>query len=171
LVDGWHDDDSPEVRSRAASLIRELAEHAASNGQQITLEMYEDTYVGTCDGAVQFLKEVGHDACGLNPDIGNFIRLHRPIEPVQDMLDKVLPYANYWHVKNYLRDEDSTTGQVMTFPVPMEFGLINYRAAISQALDLGFSGSFLCEHYGSDAITVIGKNRAYLRDILATLID
>jgi hypothetical protein len=39
----------------------------------------------------------------------------------------------------------------------MDFGLINYRAAISQALDLGFRGAFLCEHYGSDAITVIGK--------------
>jgi sugar phosphate isomerase/epimerase len=171
LVDGWHDDESPEARGRAASLIRELAEHAAGNGQQITLEMYEDTYVGTCDGAVQFLNEVGHDACGLNPDIGNFIRLHRPIEPVPDMLDKVLPYTNYWHVKNYLRDEDPATGQVMTFPVPMDFGLINYRAAISQALDLGFRGAFLCEHYGSDAITVIGKNRAYIRNILATLID
>ena len=170
LAEGWHDDESPEVRSRAASLIRELAEHAQSNGQQITLEMYEDTYVGTADGAVQFLEEVGHEACGLNPDIGNFVRLHRPLEPVQDMLDKLLPYANYWHVKNYLRDEDPETGQVMTFPVPMEFGLINYRAAITQAVGLGFRGAFLCEHYGSDAITVIGKNRAYVRDILATVI-
>ena len=170
LAEGWHDDESPEARSRAASLIRELAEHAQSNGQQITLEMYEDTYVGTADGAIRFLEEVGHEACGLNPDIGNFVRLHRPLEPVQDMLDKLLPYANYWHVKNYLRDEDPETGQVMTFPVPMEFGLINYRAAITQAVGLGFRGAFLCEHYGSDAITVIGKNRAYVRDILATVI-
>jgi len=170
LAEGWHDDESPEARSRAASLIRELAEHAQSNGQQITLEMYEDTYVGTADGAVRFLEEVGHEACGLNPDIGNFVRLHRPLEPVQDMLDKLLPHANYWHVKNYLRDEDPETGQVMTFPVPMEFGLINYRAAITQAVGLGFRGAFLCEHYGSDAITVIGKNRAYVRDILATVI-
>ena len=53
----------------------------------------------------------------------------------------------------------------------MEFGLINYRRAVSPALELGFRGAFLCEHYGSDAITVIAKNRAYLRDILATLID
>ena len=87
------------------------------------------------------------------------------------MFDKVLPYARYWHVKNYLRDEDPTTGQVMTSQDPMEFGLINCHAAISQALELGFRGAFLCEHYGSDAITVIGKNRAYIRDILATLID
>ena len=171
LAEGWHDDEAPEVRSRAAALIRELAEHAARNGQQITLEIYEDTYVGTCDQAVKFLEEVGHDACGLNPDIANLIRLHRPMEPVQDMFDKVLPYAKYWHVKNYLRDEDPTTGQVMSFPVPMEFGLINYRAAISQALELGYRGAFLCEHYGSDAITVIGKNRAYIRDILTALID
>ena len=82
LEDGWHDDESPEARGRAASLIRELAEHAQSNGQQITLEMYEDTYVGTADGAIRFLEEVGHEACGLNPDIGNFVRLHRPLEPV-----------------------------------------------------------------------------------------
>ncbi|MDQ6896728.1 MAG: sugar phosphate isomerase/epimerase [Actinomycetota bacterium] len=171
LADGWHDDESPEVRARAASLIRELAVHAQDNGQQITLEMYEDTYVGTADGAVAFLREVDHPACGLNPDIGNFVRLHRPLEPVQDMLDTLLPHTNYWHVKNYLRDEDPDTGQVMTFPVPMDFGLINYRAAITQAIGLGFKGAFLCEHYGSDAITVIGKNRAYIRDILATVID
>ena len=170
LVDGWHDDESAEARARAASLIRELAEHAQSNGQQITLEMYEDTYVGTADGAIAFLKEVDHEACGLNPDIGNFVRLHRPLEPVPQMFEKLLPYSNYWHVKNYLRDEDPETGQVMSFPVPMDFGLINYRAAIGQAIDLGFSGAFLCEHYGSDAVTVIGKNRAYIRDILSDIL-
>ena len=38
-------------------------------------------------------------------------------------------------------------------------------------LEVPFRGAFLCKHYGSDAITVIGKNRAYVRDILATLID
>jgi sugar phosphate isomerase/epimerase len=171
LEEGWHDDESAEARSHAAALIRELAEHAQSNGQQITLEMYEDTYVGTADGAIAFLKEVDHPACGLNPDIGNFIRLHRPLESVPGMFEKLLPHANYWHVKNYLRDEDPRTGQVMTFPVPMDFGLINYRAAITRAIELGFRGAFLCEHYGSDAITVIAKNRAYIRDILATVLD
>jgi sugar phosphate isomerase/epimerase len=171
LEEGWHDDESPEVRALAASRIRELAEHAASNGQQITLEMYEDTYVGTCDSAVAFLAEVDHPACGLNPDIGNFIRLHRPLEPVPEMFEKVLPHANYWHVKNYLRDEDPASGVVTTFPVPMEMGLINYRAAITRALELGFTGAFLCEHYGSDSLGVIARNREYVRGILATLLD
>jgi len=167
LVDGYKDPDDAQVRAKAASLIRELAEHAKQNGQEITLEMYEDTYVGTCDSAVAFLEEVDHEACGLNPDIGNFIRLHRPIEPVQTMFDKVLPHANYWHVKNYLRDEDPATGAIMSFPVPMDQGLINYRSAIRQALDLGFSGAFLCEHYGSDGLGVCAQNREYIRGVLA----
>ena len=171
LEEGWQDDESAEARALAASRIRELAEHAAGNGQQITLEMYEDTYVGTCDSAVAFLQEVDHPACGLNPDIGNFIRLHRPLEPVPEMFEKVLPYANYWHVKNYARDEDPASGTVSTFPLPMEFGLINYRAAIGRALELGFTGAFLCEHYGSDSLGVIARNRTYIRDVLATLID
>ncbi|GAA1836286.1 sugar phosphate isomerase/epimerase family protein [Microlunatus capsulatus] len=171
LEPGWQDDESPEVRALAASRIRELAGHAAANGQQITLEMYEDTYVGTCDSAVAFLAEVDHPACGLNPDIGNFIRLHRPIEPVPQMLEKVLPHANYWHVKNYLRDEDPASGTVTTFPVPMDMGLINYRTAIARALELGFRGAFLCEHYGSDSLGVIAKNKTYVREVLATLLD
>ena len=167
LVDGYKDPDDAQVRAQAASLIRELADHAKQNGQEITLEMYEDTYVGTCDSAVAFLQEVDHEACGLNPDLGNFIRLHRPMEPVQSMLDKVLPHANYWHVKNYLRDEDPATGAIMTFPVPMDQGLINYRSAIRQALDLGYQGAFLCEHYGSDGLGVCARNREYIRGILA----
>ena len=171
LVDGHRDPDDAEVRARAASLIRELAEHAQQNGQQITLEMYEDTYVGTADSAVAFLHEVDHEACGLNPDLGNLIRLHRPMEPVQGMFDKVLPYTNYWHVKNYLRDEDPASGTVTTFPVPMEMGLINYRSIITQALSLGYSGAFLCEHYGSDSLGVCARNREYVREILATVLD
>lgn len=167
LVDGYKDPDDAQVRAKAAGLIRELAEHAKQNGQEITLEMYEDTYVGTCDSAVAFLQEVDHEACGLNPDIGNFIRLHRPIESVQSMFDKVLPHANYWHVKNYLRDEDPATGTVMTFPVPMEQGLINYRSVIRQALDLGYTGAFLTEHYGSDSLGVCARNREYIRGVLA----
>ena len=171
LEEGWQDDESGEARGLAASRIRELAEHAAGNGQQITLEMYEDTYVGTCDSAVAFLKEVDHPACGLNPDIGNFIRLHRPLEPIGEMFEKVLPYANYWHVKNYSRDEDPATGTVATFPLPMEFGLINYRNVIGRALELGFTGAFLCEHYGSDSLGVIARNRRYIRDVLDALLD
>ena len=169
LVDGWHDDGSAEARARAASLIRELAEHAQSNGQQITWRCTRTPTSGPPTAPSPF---EGGRPRGVRPQSRHrdFVRLHRPLEPVPQQFEKLLPYANYWHVKNYLRDEDPETGQVMSFPVPMDFGLINYRAAIEQAIAVGFSGAFLCEHYGSDAVTVIGKNRAYIRDLLADIL-
>ncbi|MEO5960240.1 MAG: TIM barrel protein, partial [Opitutaceae bacterium] len=46
----WHapgpvDDPAPEARAKAVSRIKELARHAASVGVQVSLEMYEDTYL------------------------------------------------------------------------------------------------------------------------------
>jgi len=168
LADGHHDDLA--LRDTAVERIRALAEHAASNGQQITLEMYEDTFIGTADDAVQFLQDVDHPAVGLNPDIPNFVRLHRPMENIQSMWDKLLPHTNYWHVKNYLRDEDPATGSVTTFPTSMEAGIINYRSAITQAVEGGYTGAFLCEHYGGDALGNIARNRDYIRSILSTIL-
>jgi sugar phosphate isomerase/epimerase len=168
LVDGWHDDESAAARGRAASLIRELAEHAQSNGQQISLEMYEDTYVGTADGAVAFLAEVDHDAVGLNPDLGNLVRLHREVEPWESMFEKVRPHANFWHIKNYTRDFDPATGAYSTAPVPLKYGYINYRKIIRRALELGYTGPFCCEHYGSDSLGVIAENVQYIRQVLSS---
>ncbi len=168
LADGHRDD--PARRDEAVAKIQRLADHAKGNGQQITLEMYEDTYVGTCDAAVAFLRDVDRDNCGLNPDLPNLVRLHRPIEPIQSMWDKVLPHTNYWHVKNYLRDEDPASGVITTFPTSMEAGIINYRAAITQAVAGGFTGAFLCEHYGGDALGNIARNRDYIRGVLATIL-
>lgn len=170
-ADGHRDDPSPDARARAADRIRELAEHAQRNDQQITLEMYEDTYVGTAEDALAFLREVDHPACGLNPDLGNLVRLHRPLGSVPEMLAALLPHANYWHVKNYLRDEDPATGAYATFPSAMADGFIDYRAALIQALAVGYRGPLLCEHYGGDALTMIGRNRAYLREVLGDLLD
>lgn len=164
---GAKDPDDPEVRRLAVARIRELAEHADQVGVDVSLEMYEDTYLGTADGAVRFVQEVDHPRVGLNPDLGNLQRLHRPVESAQAMAEKTLPYANYWHVKNYHRSEDAMTGQVMTFPAPMECGVINYRAAVRHAIAHGFHGAFCVEHYGGDGLSVSATNRDYLRRILA----
>ena len=166
LEDGYHDPDDPEVRNLAVSRIRELAEHAASVGIEISLEMYEDTYIGTADEAVRFLKDVDHPACGLNPDLGNLVRLHREIEDIPTMHAKVLPYMNFWHIKNYMRDVDPASGVVTSFPVPLYMGIINYRVQIRAALALGFHGPFVVEHYGSDSLGVASVNREYIKGVL-----
>ncbi len=150
----------------AVDRIRELGRHAAEVGLELSLEMYEDTYLGTADSAVRFTSEVGLANVGINADLGNLVRLHRPVEHWHAMMQKVAPYMKYWHVKNYIRMDDPASGVVMSHPIPLEIGVINYRTAIRMALEAGFNSAFLCEHYGADSMSVCGTNREYLRRIL-----
>jgi len=169
LEDGHHDD--PELRDLAVERVRELGDHAQRAGIQISLEIYEDTYLGTPDDAVSFFRDVDHAAVGINPDIGNLIRLHRPMPPYREMYAKVLPHANYWHIKNYIRDEDPATGAYFSAPAPLEYGVIDYRQTIRSALRLGYSGPFMTEHYGSDWLGVGAQNAAYIREILKSTLE
>ncbi|MFD7920949.1 sugar phosphate isomerase/epimerase family protein [Streptomyces sp. NPDC059740] len=155
-----------EMWRKAVTRLRDLADHAASVGIELSLEMYEDTYLGTADSAVALLSDIERDNVGLNPDLGNLIRMQRPIESWESMVTKTLPHANYWHVKSYYRVEDPATGTVLTSPAPMESGFVNYRRAVRIALEHGFDGAFCVEHYGGDGLSVSAANRDYLRRIL-----
>lgn len=165
-VDGVRNPDDPAVWQQAVSSIRELGRHAEDAGIEVSLEMYEDTYLGTADSAVRFVNDVGLPNVGINADLGNLVRLHRPVEHWQQMMAKVAPYAKYWHVKNYMRMEDEVSGLIASHPAPLESGIINYRSAIRMALECGFQSAFLCEHYGGDGVSVSAANRSYLRRIL-----
>lgn len=158
--------DDPAQWQLAVDRFSELGRHAAEVGVHVSLEMYEDTYLGTADSSVKLVQDIGADNVWLNPDIGNLQRLHRPVEHWQTMIEKTVPYARYWHVKNYFRTEDAATGNVVTAPAPMELGVINYRMAVREAIAQGFNGTFLCEHYGGDGLSVSATNREYLQRIL-----
>ncbi len=116
----------------------------------MALEMYEDTYLGTADSAVRLVDEIGLDNVGLNPDVANLIRLHRPVESWRELYAKTLPYANYWHVKNYMRDEAADGSWATSVPTTMKAGLIDYRQVIRDAVELGFDGIILTEQYGGE---------------------
>ncbi|MBE7213310.1 MAG: sugar phosphate isomerase/epimerase [Gluconacetobacter diazotrophicus] len=163
---GHSDPEDPAVWTLAVQRVRDLATHAAGVGIEISLEMYEDTYLGTADSAVRFVTDVDHPSVGLNIDIGNLVRLHRPVEHWRSMMEKCAPFARYWHVKNYFRDENAATGAIATAPAPMELGVISYREAIRMALAQGFRSAFYCEHYGGDGLGVSAINREYIRRIL-----
>jgi sugar phosphate isomerase/epimerase len=158
--------DDRAVWDKAVTRIRELGQHAAQVGIELALEMYEDTYLGTADSAVRFATDVDLPNVKINADIGNLVRLHRPVEHWLKMIEKVAPFAGYWHAKNYFRDEDGTTGAVATGPMPLELGVISYRVAVRIMIEHGFNSGFLLEHYGGDGLSVCALNREYLRRIL-----
>ncbi|WP_129787017.1 sugar phosphate isomerase/epimerase family protein [Promicromonospora panici] len=163
---GHKDPNDADVWRAAVSGFRELGKHAADVGLQVSLEMYEDTYLGTAVSAVRLVEEIGLDNVGLNPDVGNLVRLHRPIEDWRETYTKVLPYANYWHLKNYARDEAADGSWATTTPTSLEFGLINYRQVVRDAVALGYRGIFLMEQYGGDSLGVCATNQRYLRTLL-----
>jgi sugar phosphate isomerase/epimerase len=165
------DPDDPKVRATAVSRLRELGEHAAQVALPVALEMYEDTYLGTADSAVRLVEEIGCSNVGLNPDIANLIRLHRPIEDWVEVHQKTLPYANYWHVKNYTRDEAADGTWATSAPSTMEAGLINYRKVVRDGVACGFRGVFLMEHYGGDSLGVCATNQTYLRTLLRSALE
>ena len=165
-AEGVKNPDDPATYQKAVSRIRELGKHAEELGLEISLEMYEDTYIGTADGTVKFINDVDVPAVGINADIGNLVRLHRPVEHWSSMIDKLMPYAKYWHVKNYMRIEDPEKGLIISYPTSLALGIINYRIAIRKALACGFKSAFLCEHYGGDGLSVCAMNREYIRSIL-----
>jgi len=164
---GPADDTSPETWRLAADRIRELGRHAEGAGIEISLEMYEDTLIGTVDGALRLVDDVDLPNVGLNPDLGNLYRLHREVEDFLEASARCAPRANYWHVKSYFRDEDRARGFVTTVPAPMEFGSMNYRAAITTAIRAGYSAPFCVEHYGGDGLSVAARNREYVQRMIA----
>ena len=163
-VEGYKDPPGDkDAWTNAVARFRELGRHAAEVGVLVSLEMYEDTYLGTADSSVQLVEDIGLANVGLNPDVGNLIRVHRPIEDWRELLAKTLAYSNYWHMKNYIRDEDVARDSYVAMPAPMESGLINYREAFKVAIAEGYQGIICTEHYGGDGLSVTASNQAYLR--------
>lgn len=159
----------PQAIAYLTGVFRDLGEHARDRGIQISLEMYPDTHVGTAAAAVALIEEIGHPAVGLNPDLGNLIRVQGKIEDWREVVARTLPVTNYWHVKSYSRAEIPDSGLVLTHPTSLELGIIDYRQALTYALSAGFAGTIVTEHYGGDGLGVSATNRDYLRRLLASI--
>ena len=47
---------------------------------QVSVEMYPGNYVGTAQDAIDFIPDRGYPTLGLNPDLGNLVRVQNPVE-------------------------------------------------------------------------------------------
>jgi len=157
---GRRDETDSATWDIAVERFQTIADRAAELGQDISLEIYEDTLLGQTSSALQLLSDIHRDNVGLNPDIGNLLRLDRPMEHWRDMLEQMLPVSNYWHVKNYVRTDREDGAD--TAPTTLENGVIDYREALRMAHDVGFDGILVCEQYSDDWLEVIESNRVFL---------
>jgi len=170
-VTGAQDPPEREVWDLAVARFQDLADHAATVGVDISIEVYEGTFTDNADSMVAFLHDIDRPNVGVNPDLGNLMRPQSPIEPWEAMAVKLLPLANYWHVKNYSRIEDPVAGRYYSVPSTLPVGLVDYRKAVRYAIANGFRGAFLCENYGGDGLGVSADNARYLRGLIADAIE
>ena len=150
----------------AVSRIRELADHAASAGLVLSLELYERTFVGNATTAVRFVQAVDRPACGINADLGNLQRAPEPVQSWEEMLLTVVPHMNYWHVKNCMRAEDREHGVYLAWPTELAAGLIDYRRAFALAQQGGYRGPMVVEHYGGDSVGSVCRARPYVESLV-----
>lgn len=85
-VPGVTNPDDPSVYRTAVERLTELGRHAGELGLEVSLEMYEDTYLGSADGAVGLVTDIDLPNVKINCDLGNLVRLHRPVEHWQPMM-------------------------------------------------------------------------------------
>ena len=170
MVPGPKDDRSDETWSLAIERIRLVTTRAAALGLDVTLELYEDTLLDSAAGAIRIIEGVGASNLGINPDIGNLIRVPGTLPAGWcEILQASLPYMNYWHVKNYIRLENPPAGVVLSYPTELAFGVIDYREALRVALAGGYAGPICIEHYEGDALGAIASGRRYLETLLCEL--
>lgn len=155
-----------KLRDVAVQRIQKIADHARGADIDVSVETYEGGLVGSADLAVSFADDVDRPNMGINPDLGNLIRAQSEIEPWEYMAVRLLPRANYWHVKNYSRVEDPLRGVYYSVPSSLPGGVIDYRRVVRYALAAGFRGSILCEHYGGDGLEMTVEHQRYLRGVL-----
>lgn len=152
-VDGPADADDATVRQLALTRLREACGYALDRGIQISLELYEQTLLGSGAEAARLVADVGAPNLGLNPDLANIYRQPRTLaESWQETLAHCLPYMNFWHVKNFRRAPVWPAGPIVTFPTPMADGDIDYHEAFGMAADAGYTGPICIEHYGGDRV-------------------
>jgi sugar phosphate isomerase/epimerase len=152
-VDGPGDNRDAAVWQLAVTRLRDVCLYAAERGIEVSLELYEQTLLGSGTDAARLVADVGAPNLGLNPDLANLYREPRELgETWQETLRRSLPYMNYWHVKNFRRAPVWPAGPFVTFPTAMADGDIDYAEAFQMAASAGYSGPICIEHYGGDRV-------------------
>lgn len=168
LVAGPTDARDEATYALAVERLAFICQNAARVGVEISLELYEDTLLGTGAQAMQLVRDVGASNLGVNPDLGNLFRQPRELQETwEETLLTCLPSMNFWHVKNYRRIYTETG--ITSFPEALDRGDIDYCLALETAIKSGYRGPICIEHYGGDRLAIQADGLVYLTMLLEEL--
>lgn len=95
-----------KYREQVISRMMQLAETAERRGVTLLMENESRVYGDTDDRCLDVLQSCGQPRLRLAFDPGNFVMNH--VKPVSEALPKLLPYLEYVHVKDAVREQGAS---------------------------------------------------------------
>lgn len=148
-----------EEVKRAAAIVSALAKEAAQAGVALSMELHDDGMLDTAEVCLEFLRLVGRDNVGINPDVGNICRGPRPLPDWRGAFRMLASAANNWHVKNY-----------RAFQVaPLWDGDLDYAEALRVMRAAGYDGWVSIESYSPDPLAMQEKALRWLKEQVSAI--
>jgi sugar phosphate isomerase/epimerase len=158
----YSDEDFVET---AAKLAR-LADVAARDDIQLTIELHDDGLADTSASVLRLHHMVNRPNVGVNPDLQNGYRVPYPTEDWRAALLALAPYTNYWHVKSLARVYHLDESRTYSLRASLRDGDIDYRWALTQLARVGYDGWIVVESGGGDSLVTAAADLEYLKDLV-----
>jgi sugar phosphate isomerase/epimerase len=161
-------DYSDQDFTETAEKIARLADIAARDGIQLTIELHDDGMADTSAAVLRLHQLVDRTNVGVNPDLQNGYRVPNLPEDWRSALLALAPHTNFWHVKSHTRVFHLDEGRSYSLRASLRDGDIDHRWALTQLMKVGFDGWIVVESGGGDSLLTASADLAYLRDLVDT---
>jgi sugar phosphate isomerase/epimerase len=160
-------DYSDQDFSETAAKLARLADVAARDDIQLTIELHDDGIADTSAALLRLHGLVNRPNVGVNPDLQNLYRVPYPTEDWRAALLALAPYTNYWHVKSCSKTYSLNEGRTYSHRASLRGGDIDHRWALTQVARVGYDGWIVVESGGGDSLVTAEADLAYLVDLVA----
>lgn len=157
-----------EDYAHAAEFLEGLSIEAEQTGVGLTLELHQNSIVDTADAMLLLLDRISRPNVKANPDLGNFYFSYAtPEGSWEDVVRKLAPHTDFWHVKNIQRVYVASEQRSYMFNAPLAEGMIDYRRAMRIMKNSGFDGWISIEMASAgDPYACIQSGKRYLDELI-----
>ena len=149
-----------------AAKIARLADIAARDDIQLTIELHDDGIADTSASVLRLHGLVNRPNVGVNPDLQNLYRVPYPTEDWRAAFLALAPHTNYWHVKSNTKVYFLDEGRTYSLRASLRDGDIDHRWALTQIAKVGYAGWIVVESGGGDSLVTAGADLVYLKDLV-----
>ncbi len=153
---------------QTAIKLGRLADVAARDNIQLTIELHDDGMSDTSASVLLLHRLINRPNVGVNPDLQNLYRVPYPTEDWRAALLALAPHTNYWHVKSCTKLYNLAESRTYSLRASLRDGDIDHRWALTQMACVGYDGWIVVESGGGDSLVPAGDDLAYLKGLVET---